>query len=442
MKYINTYENLAAYTADTNRPTSESTVSNIQDGTGVLFEGKNVIAETQYADIGDTVVYDKTDLTHKVVKSGTLNIVTLPANYVIGGTVYYRETKKVYVVANSNAASDRWGAGYKVKLTGFDLATGGSFTITVNSTTTATITYTTSDTLATIATSIAAALAAAGFTSATGWNIVNVSDYILIQQNWFTPNITTFNITDASNKITKAILTGNYQTALTGVITPYGFVRRKDGVQTSFAGGNLERSIAYYSASGSDITGQTVGANSVVRESRFNSTDNPLLVSFYGTYRNYMADKMTRYPFSKGTVLSNGRADTVALASIMYTDHNGAILPAYPAAYNAYTYARTAVGYITGFEAGNWHLPSTTEMLLLISQVTNGLAGITSSNMDVINKGISAAGGTLISTTSNYWASTEYSSYFAWFYTGTGGVLYFNGKYNSLSVRPVLALIL
>ena len=440
MKFINKYADLAAYNADTNRPLDSKTVSKV--GNEMRYEGQNIVMAKEFATVGDTVVYDTTDLTQKVVKYGTLNIATLGSNYSIKGTVYYRETGKVFVVANSNATSDRWGASYKVKLTGFDLATGGSFTIMVNSTTTAVITYTTSDTLVAIATSIAAALTAAGFTSATGWNIVNVSDYILIQQNWYTPNITTFNITDASNKITKAIITGNYQTALSGVTTPYGFIRRIDGVQTYYAVENLLRSIAYYAVSGSDLTGQTVGADSIIRESRFNSTDNPLLVSYYGTYGNYIAAKGVRYPYSKGAILADGRTDTVALASIMYTDHNGATLAGHPAAYNAYTYTKPTEGYTTGFEAGNWHLPSAAEMLLLISQVTNGLTGINAANMDIINKGISAAGGTLISAASNYWTSTEYSSYYAWVYYGTYGMLFTYTKYPSISVRPVLALIL
>ena len=46
MKYINNYANKAAYTADSNRPTTKSTVSNVADGTGVIYGG-NIVTGKQ-----------------------------------------------------------------------------------------------------------------------------------------------------------------------------------------------------------------------------------------------------------------------------------------------------------------------------------------------------------------------------------------------------------
>ena len=43
MKYINNYLTKAAYVADSNRPTNKSTASNIDDGTGVVYDGKNIL---------------------------------------------------------------------------------------------------------------------------------------------------------------------------------------------------------------------------------------------------------------------------------------------------------------------------------------------------------------------------------------------------------------
>ena len=39
-----------------------------------------------------------------------------------------------------------------------------------------------------------------------------------------------------------------------------------------------------------------------------------------------------------------------------------------------------------------------------------------------------------------YWTSTEYSANYSFYYYGNGGTLYGNGKGNTYSVRPVLAL--
>ena len=439
MKYINKYADLAAYTADTNRPTEAKTVSKVAND--LRYEGKNIILPLSAAEKGDTIVYDKNDLKNKVVKLGSLNTATLGSNFVIGGTTAWRDERFVYQVANNNVGTThQWGAPYRVKVSGFDFNTGGSFTITVNSTTTGAVTYTTSDTLSSVAIAMMAALQAAGFTAATGWSVTAYADCVVVQQNWYTPNITTFNITDAASKVVRVVLTGNYQTALTGVLTPYGFIRRVDGVETYFAGVNLERFYAYYSASGGTETGQAVGAATIVRESVFNSTDNPLLVAFYGTYRNYLSAKMARYPYSKGAIIDrNGKLNTDLLASRTWTDYDGSIKPAHPAAAAAKTYGITTAGHTTGFEAGNWWLPSTAEMRMLIKDITMGLSGITAANADAINRGIYAAGGTMLSVTTNYWTSAEYSSGSAWYYISNGILGYLN-KGSSLYVRPLSAL--
>jgi hypothetical protein len=394
------------------------------------------------AERGDTIVFDKNDLTRKVVKLGSLNTATLGSNFVIGGTTAWRDEKYVYCVANQNAggaATYQWGVPYRVKVSGFDFATGGSFTITVNSTTTGVITYTTSDNLISVGVSMMAALQASGFTAATGWSVTAYADCVVVQQNWYTPNVTTFNITDAASKVVRVVLTGNYQTALTGVLTPYSFVRRVDGVESSFAGLNLERLYAYYSVNGGTETNQAVGASTIVRESVFNSTYNPLLVAFYGTYRNYLSAKMARFPFSKGAITDrNGKLSTDILAAITYTDYDSSIKPAYPAAYATKAYGIATSGYTTGFEAGNWWMPSAAEMRMLMKDITMGLAGITAANADEINRGISAAGGGMVSVTTNYWISAEYPSYYAWCYYSYGG-LYYGYKLYSFYVRPLSA---
>lgn len=439
MKYINKYVDLAAYNADTNRPSEDKTISKVA---GVLcYEGKNVIVDKKYCDVGDTRVFDKNDGAIKVVKLDTLNLATLPSNYVLGGVVDYRTEDWAHVVAIT-ASSAPWAAPYKVKVTGFDFATGGSFTITVNTTTTGAISYTTSDTLATVATAMMAALEAKGFTAATGWSCTAYPAYncIVVQQDWYTPNVTTFTITDADSKVSKTILTGNYQTALSGILTPYGSIRRNDGVDEYFAGGNLEKFILYYSINGSDLTGQTVGANSIIKESRFNSDDNPLLVAYYGTYRNYMAAKMPRYPFNKGAIIDdNGKINTAALAAVLYPDYDGAQKPGYPAAYNAKNYGITTDGFITGFEAGNWYLESVRLTYILMKDITYGLSGITGLNADPVNRSIYAAGGSMISVSAYPWTSTECSSYIAWFYGGTYGNMRNDTKYSANYVRPVSA---
>ena len=443
MKYINEYATTAAYTADSNRPTTASTVSNIEDGTGLKFNGKNVLSLSP--GIGDIVVFDKTTLTKKFIKVDTYNAATLSPNLVVIGVVYDRTEKEVRVVAKNEIASQQWAAPYRVKLTGFDLATGGSFTITVNTTTTAAINYAVSATLTQIATAIMAALEAAGFTAATGWSVTadTVNNCIVIQQSSYAPNVTIFTVTDAASKVVRTILKGNYQTAVSGLLPIYGSISRKDVSTTNSAGVIWQRFYDYYRVSGDDTTGNAVGATSVIRESRFNATDNPLLTAYYATYIMYSQDKMIKYPSSKNAIISvDGKGNTVKLAAVTYVDADGATKKAYPAAASAAAYGVSVAGVTTGFEAGGWWLPSTKELYILLKDVTYGLAGITTANCDAVNRSLSAIGGNLMSVGGNFWSSSEHSAYSAWGYYGGNGALGNNSKYTTLASRPVSAFLI
>lgn len=441
MKQINNYLTKAAYTADGNRPTNKSTVSNIADGTGVLFEGKNVLVDKAGAGIGDIAIYDTATTSVRFIKFGTYNAATLPASLTILGVVYYRTENRVNIVSKNNQASARWAEGYKVKLTGFDFVNGGSFTITVNSTTTAPITYTSADTLTTIATAIAATLTNAGFTSATGWTITadNVNNCIAIVRHYYTPAIITFSVTDAATKVIATIITPkDYQCTLSGLLTAYSNITRVDGGISSWAGANYPKFYSYYYANGGTNVNEALKSGNVVKFAVFNITDNPILVGYYGAgeagYAAYIKDKMLRYPFSKGSIIDdNGQINTNLLAPVMYTDIDGTSKPAYPAAYNAKQYGLAVNGYTTGFEIGNWWLPSVREMYLLIKDALLD-------NSDIVNKTLTAISGDKVLASGYYpWTSTEYYSLNAWYYYGLNGFVGNSGKYNMGIVRAVTA---
>ena len=172
----------------------------------------------------------------------------------------------------------------------------------------------------------------------------------------------------------------------------------------------------------------------------FISVDNPLLVTAYTTYRNYMQAKMLQYPFYKGAIRDDaGKISTAALAAVMYTDHDGIQKPAYPAAYNAFSYGIATAGYTTGFEAGNWYMESVRLTNILMKDISYGLSGITGANADPVNRSIFAAGGTLLSVTHYPWTSTECSSGSAWVCYGPYGTMDNLRKSYAGYVRPVTA---
>ena len=440
MKYINNYATKAAYTADANRPTGLSTVSNIQDGTGVIFDGKNVLVDKPGAGIGDILVYNTKTASLQFIKLDTYNAATLPAGITPIGVVYYRTENRVNVVAKNNAASAKWAAEYIVKLSGFDAA-GGSFTVTVNSTSTAAIAYAPGASLATIATAVASALDVAGFKSSGGWSVAaNVAaNCVVITRNYYTPLITGISVTDAANKVVATTITPkDYQCTLSGLVTAYGSITRKDGGSSSYAGANYPKFYDYYYNNGATDTNQALQASSPVRYSVFNAVSNPILTAYYGTgeaaYAAYIQDKMLKYPYSKNAIIDDdGFKNTSKLAPESFIDVDGTTKPAYPAAFNAKNYGVSIPGYTTGLEPGAWWLPANREMYLLVKDVLLN-------SLDPVNRSLTAIGGDrVLASGVVYWCSSQYSSNLAWGYNGTNGYLINLTKNITTTCRPVSA---
>ena len=435
MKNINNYENLAAYEADTNRPTDENTVSLIKDINIIKRKGVNVIVPSIYCSVGDTVVYDTEEEKYKVIKNGTVNIALLSSRYIITGVVVERSNTSALIDAGVQV-SKQWAASYKVKMSGFSFVADGSFTLTINSTTTDAISYTTTDTLATLATKMQDAIRAIMTAHPLGWTVTAYADYIVVEQNSYTPNVTVFTCSDAN--ITVNILTGNYQTAITGLLSPSTQLYRNDGTVEYYAGANFLKFKQYYSANGDDSVDQTLTSNGVIRESRFNATDNPILFNYYLTYDNYLQAKMVKKSYSKGIIIDkNGQSNTKKLAVVAYTNHDGVVSPAYPAADYCNLFERAGTKHL----GGSWWLPSVWEFEQIISKITNGISGV---EQDIITKGFIEAGLTPLNVGSHYWLSCEYTSSLAWIYYGGSGYFYstYGGKHGSYHCRVVSALLL
>jgi hypothetical protein len=439
MKNINFYANIAAYNADTNRPTTESTASSVADGTGVIIAGKNILVDKAGAGIGDIVVFDKTDSKTKVIKYGTYQAAGFPANLVPQGVIYDKDEAKCYVTSPSYLPAKRWAQGYRVKLTGFDFATGGTFTITVNSTTTADITYNIGSNLAAVVVLINAAInAGAANTALKNWTVAAGVDYITIEHNNYTPVITSVAVTDAALKVEATTLTPiDYQTTASGVVDLYPTIYRNDGGDTTNAGFNFEKYKSYYSVSGADTTGNTVGSTAgTIKESRFNPTDNPLLTAYYPTYDAYLQDKMAKEIYSKGAIWDrDGKSNTDKLANVTFVDADGSVKPAYPSAYDAKNYEGAQVaGFTTLFDKGAWWLPSAFETYRLIKDRKLDFS-------DEVNVSLNAVWGAeaMISASMSCWSSTEHSADSAWLYYRTNGFLFNANKTNSNLGRSVSA---
>lgn len=440
MKYLNKYATTAAYTADTNRPANETTVSLIQDGTGVKFDGKNVLVGKAGAEVGDILVFDKTTSTKKFIKATTLNVATLPASLVTIGVVYNRTNSQVYIVAKTNEGNQRWAQGYKVKLAGFDLVNGGTFTITVNATTTADIVYPAGTTLAAIVTLISTAInAGAADTALKNWTVAAGADYITLEHNWYNPLITIVTVTDSALKVTAATLTTiDYQNTPTGLFPAYHNATRVDGSFASNAGGNYEKFRSHFYVNGATDINQAVGVGNPVKFAVYNTTDNPLIVAAYGAgedgYTKYITAKMAKMPYGKNANQDfDGKINTDKLTAVTFVDADGTAQPVFPAAYKAKnTTVGTVAGFSTGLESGSWWMPAFRELFELMRDRKENAS-------DQLNKSLAAIGGHIILPTHRLFASTEGTFYGAWTYNGIYGYLNFEFKGFSFSSRAVTA---
>ena len=129
MSQINKYPNKATYEADDSRLKTRSAVSYVENDGEVIYDGVNVVVGRDAADAGDLAVFDKTDSTLKFVKGATLLYGQLPPELVPMAVVYGRRGDKVRIVALRHLDFYKWAVAYEVKLSGFDLSSGGSFTL-------------------------------------------------------------------------------------------------------------------------------------------------------------------------------------------------------------------------------------------------------------------------------------------------------------------------
>lgn len=442
MSQVNKYANRAAYEADNSRLKTQSAVSYVEDDGELVYDGVNTVVRKSAAGVGDLVVFDKTDEVLKFIKGATLVADKMPAELVPAGVVYGRHGDKVRIVSLENATyngstSIRWAAPYEVALSGFDLAAGGTFTLRINSTDYP-FTYSAGATLESIAAQINANTT---ISSTYGWAAtVDSDERIIMSSNTFSPVYATIEVVGGCT-ITRPAEDVNYQTALTGVLIESASenIRRRNNVNSSFAGCNPEKFLQYYSANGTDTTGIKPGSSTIIRESAFTEEANPELVAAYPTYRDYLfGEHLLQYPAAYGALLRDGKANTHLIGGLRFVDIHGESVPRYPAAAAALDYGVTVEGATTGLEAGAWWLPSVDEVYLLMHDRVLTSADRES---DPVNRTLSRLGKTTCYGSGYYpWTSCEYYSNSAFLYSGSTGYVYNFNKYSTLAVRPVSAL--
>lgn len=433
MSQVNKYADKAGYTADKNRKDTQSAVSYVEDDGEVIYDGVNVVVDRDAADAGDLAVFDKTDGTLKFVKGATLLYDRLPLELVPMAVVYGRRGERVRIVALRHLDFYKWAVAYEVKLSGFDLSSGGSFTLHIH-TSDLEFTYPAGATLASIAAQINANTKIVEYSwKATASDAIAA---IVMECNTSAENYKKISATGCT--LTKHAEDVDYQT--TAIIIPagtYSRLRRRNGIDTNLAGCLNDAFLEYNRTNGSTSTNVPLGSSTIIRESVFTEADNPALFAAYPTYRDYLfGEHLAEYPSAYEAFLQDGKDNTAILAGKTKTDFYGKTVPCYPAAAAAAAYGMQVAGMTTGLEAGAWWLPSAEELWLM----AKGL--IFAQPYDPVNRTLSVSG-KVIAKTDYMASSTEYSSLYYFQvnqYGNTRWMLQQQGKSISSIVRPVSEL--
>mgnify|MGYP003181593781 CR=1 FL=1 len=448
MSQVNKYADKAGYTADKNRKDTQSAVSYIENDGMLVYDGVNVVVDKLAAGVGDLAVFDKTDGTLKFVKGATLLPAQLPPELVPVAVVYARQGERVLIVSLDNASfkgptAVRWSHPYEVALSGFNLTTDGTAVLTfgtgiykIDLTLTWSAGAELSDIHAQLNSFVTGQIKNYGWTS----SVDEANSRIIMSSNTWSTIYATIGVVNGC-QIARPSEDVNYQTTLTGVLIKGSneYVRRNNGVNLSFAGCNPEGFLQYYSANGSEKTGQQPGSSEIIRESAFTEEANPALVAAYPTYRDYLLDEhMMQYPSAYGALLRDGKTNTHLIGRLTFEDIYGKTQYRYPAAATALDYGITVEGATTGLEAGAWWLPSVDEIYLLMHDRVLTAADRES---DPVNRTLSRLGKATCYGASYYpWTSCERNPAHAFIYRGDTGYVGANYKYSAGATRPVCAL--
>lgn len=433
MSQVNKYADKAGYTADKNRKDTQSAVSYIENDGMLVYDGVNVVVDKPAAGVGDLAVFDKTDGTLKFVKGATLLYDRLPPELLPMAVVYGRRGERVRIVALQHLDFYKWAVAYEVKLSGFDLSSGGSFTLHIYISDFE-FTYPAGATLASIAAQINAN---SDITNTYSWKATASDELnaIVMECNAWSSIEGHKKISASGCTLTKHAEDVDYQST-TVFIQPNALapIRRRNGADSQLAGCDNEVFLEYYRENGTTGTNILPGSSTIIRESVFTEADNPALVAAYPTYRDYLfGEHLAEYPSAYGAFLQDGKDNTDILARKTRTDFYGKTVPCYPAAAAAAAYGMQVAGMTTGLEAGAWWLPSAEELWLM----AKGL--IFAQPYDPVNRTLFVSG-KVIAKTDYMASSSEYRNMYYYKvnkYGNTNWAIDNQPKPSACIVRPV-----
>lgn len=443
---VNRYSTIQEYMDDTSRSSSKSAVSLIAESSAAVYDGVNCLThDIRSGGVGDLVVYDKAMSMPGLVKGDTLHALSLPDNLVPVGVVFWNGPDRLLFASLKDmtwngSKNMMWGHLYEAAISGLTLSAGGTLSVTVSyngKEETASVQYAAGSTLAGVATQLSTEFSKLADSVNRSWRASADADggRIIL----YTSSISMASLVSVTGADLTAVDTF-HPLAEYAYLTATESVRRNNRVLTNFAGASLEKFIDNYSQNGTVPSSNVpLGSTTIVRRDAFGTSAYCSdLRAAYATYEDYLVgEHFLQYPTGVGAGTRDGRKTTALLASRVGTAVRGADEPLYPPAWACATYGVSVEGHVTGFESGNWWLPSATEMMLLMRDRAISAASIEN---DPVNRTLAQMSGDGIYGNQSRWTCCEYFQSLAFYFYGFGGSVGTVVKSDTFAVRALSAL--
>lgn len=281
---------------------------------------------------------------------------------------------------------------------------------------------------ATTVSEINAALEAAGNTGNVGyanhgyWAYLD-TDKIIVQCD-FCADYRQYQISDS----THALVGCTMALSVYGDMPASDSLWRKNGCKTYWGFQNVEKGEAYYATNGKTPTANwSLTAVDIVTKAAFETSQYCAdLRAFYGTYHNYIVMNKVMWPHPDYGVFNLMDADemTRRYASLTFTKKDGTTVDCkLPALHTA-----VSVGYGSGkFAQGRWHL----------SDVTEGMEYMADETLAKLQEAQRRMNTTVITNSVSRWYARRNNAIYAWYFSGNGGSLNYNGVYGAYRCQAV-----